>query len=132
MTETEIDALSSRIYAGERPTAALWRIRKAPIINPKDESALQSLSNLWNLSLHIDGLFPKLEAAKAIVDVAWAGDISYPVATNDGSIYDVLTLEERHQLFDYIADCIGEERASVAGAALAEFADELLGDGPTV
>ena len=121
----------SRINAGERPTEELWHYRRAPITD-RDESALESLSELWNLTLLTDGLFPTLEAAKAIVDVAWAGDISYPILTNDGLIYDGLTMDERQQLFDYIADCIGEERASVAGAVLAEFADELLGEGPTV
>ena len=93
---------------------------------------MESLSDLWSLTFHVNGLFPRLEAAKALVDVAWAGDISYPVLTNDGLIFDELSPDERSELFSYIAECIGEERASVAGAVLAEFADELMGDGPQV
>lgn len=132
MTEVEIQDLISRIHAGERMTNELWCLRGAPIQNPKDLGALESLSDLWGLAFHVDNLFPRLEAAKALVDVAWAGDISYPVLTNDGLIYDDLSPNERSELFSYITDCIGEDRASVAGAVLGQFADELIGDGPQV
>ena len=132
MTESEVNELISRIHAGERPMDELWRIRSAPIINREDESALESLSDLWSLAFHIEGLFPKLEAAKAIVDVAWEGNFTYPVLTNDGLIYDDLSMDERSQLFGYIADRIREDRVSAAGAVLAEFADELMGEGPQV
>ncbi len=37
----------------------------------------------------------------------------------------------RQQLFDYVTERLGDERASVAAAALTEFADELIGGGPT-
>lgn len=127
----EVEHLNDRIMSGERPTTELLRIREGSV--PKDdEQFVQALSDLWNNTLRIDGLYPKLDAAKAIIDIAWAGDSSYPVHTSEGLIYDSLTRDEREVLFAYIANCIGEERASVAGSALAEFADDLLGDGPTV
>lgn len=131
MTLEEIEQLNGRIVSGERPTSELLHLREVSV--PKDdEQFVQALSDLWNNTLRIDGLYPKFDAAKAIIDIAWAGDSSYPVHTNEGLIYDSLTRDEREVLYGYIANCIGEERASVAGSALAEFADDLLGDGPTV
>ncbi len=130
MTLEEVEQLHHRISSRERPTTDLRRIREVSV--PKDDEELvQALSDLWNLAFHIEGLFPRLDAAKAIVDLALAGDSSYPVHTNDYLIYHALTRNEREVLFEYIAKCIGEERASVAGSALAEFADDLLGEGPT-
>lgn len=127
VTEEEIDQLSARIHAGERPTLELWTLRRT--VNPPsgDEGAVQALSDLWGLAFHITGLFPPLEAAKALVDLASAGDASYPILTNDGLIYDALTPDERAALVEYIEAQAGDV---TTGSVLRQFADDLLGSGP--
>jgi hypothetical protein len=132
MTECELAALRSRIAAGERPTEELWVIRKSNHGQALGYAKAEALSDLWNLVFHYEGLFPKAEAAKALVEIALAADSSYPVSTNDGLIYDALTHAERLRLVQFIKEQGADANAPAAKLALDDFADDLLGYGPEV
>jgi hypothetical protein len=127
VTEDQIDHLSDRIHAGERPTLELWTLRRTATPPSGDNSAVEALSDLWGLAFHISRLFPPLEAAKALVDLALLGGASYPILTNEGLIYDALSLAERAALVEYIEAQAGEK---ATGTVLWQFADDLLGSGP--
>lgn len=132
MTERQLAELRHRIAAGEQLTEELWVIRKSHLECGLDASRAEGLSDVWNLAFHREGVFPKLEAAKALVDTALASDTCYPVLTNDGLVYDALSPGERQELVGFIRKRLDETNAPVARHVLEEFIDDLLGDGPQV
>ena len=95
-----------------------------------DHNQAEALSDVWNLAFHFDGLFPKLEAAKALVETALASNTSYPILTNDGLIYDALSPTERRELVHFIRRQMEGAEAPVAERVLEEFIVDLLGSGP--
>lgn len=132
MTERELDQLQKRILAGEQPTDDLWALRKSGPEHSIDEDRAEALSDVWNLAFHHEGVFPKLEAAKALVETALAANTSYPILTNDGLVYDALSPTERQELVQFIRACLEKTHAPVATHVLNEFVDDLLGEGPQV
>jgi hypothetical protein len=128
MTELELERLRSRIAAGELPTEDLWALRKANL-DLVDAKKAEALSDVWNLAFHRKGLFPQLEAAKALVETALAANTPYPILTNDGLIYDSLTSAERHDLVQFIRERTGGSGVQLADI-LNEFVEDLIGSGP--
>jgi hypothetical protein len=131
MTERDLDQLRHRIRAGEKPTGDLWALRNNGLQNGIGEDRAEAVSDVWNLVFHHESGFPKLEAAKALVETALAVNISYPILTNDGLIYDALSGAERVQLARFIHERLLEADAPVARDLLDAFAGELVG-GPQV
>ena len=132
MTEPELAQLHNRITAGKQPTEELWAIRRSRLEPCVGATIAQALSDVWSLAFHYERLFPKLEAAKALVETALAADNSYPILTNDGLVYDALSLAERHDLVQFIRERVAQTEAPLAEHVLRAFVDDLLGDGPQV
>lgn len=132
MTEPELAQLHNRIIAGEQPTEELWAMRRSGLEPCVDATTAEALADVWNLAFHHERLFPKLEAAKALVETALAANTSYPILTNDGLVYDALSRAERLDLIQFIRERVAQTEAPVAEHVLRDFVDDLLGDGPQV
>jgi hypothetical protein len=132
MADREVGKLYDRIMAGERPIEELWSIRRSTPQQAVDSQAAMASSDLWNLAFHHEALFPKLEAAKALVEIALANDSTYPISTNDGLVYDALSRDERLELVQFIRDRMSETHAPATKHVLNDFVNDLLGRGPQV
>ena len=132
MTERDLDQLRHRIRAGEQPTDDLWALRNSSFEHGMSEERAEAVPDVWNLVFHHESAFPKLEAAKALVGTALAADVSYPILTNDGLVYDALSRAERAELAQFIRERMVEADAPLARDVLNAFAGELVGEGPQV
>jgi hypothetical protein len=132
MTPGELERLRGRIMTGESMTSELWTLRKTALETDISDGTAEALSDLWNLAFHREGLFPKIEAAKALVEAALATNSSYPILTNDGLIYDSLSPVDRQELVRFILDRISGAKPAIAKQVLLNFVDDLRGNGPQV
>lgn len=132
MTPGELERLRGRIMTGESMTSELWTLRKTALETDISDGTAEALSDLWNLAFHREGLFPKIEAAKALVEAALATNSSYPILTNDGLIYDSLSPVDRQELVRFILNRISGAKPAIAKQVLLNFVDDLRGNGPQV
>ena len=130
MTDEEADRLRDQIFGGERPVEQFRALLNLGVQKGLEKEQAETLSDLWQLTFTRKGLFPPLEAAKAIVEITAASDDTYALLTNDGTIYDSLLPAERRELAQHIRNCIVEFRPSRSTRALEIFVSELFGDGP--
>ena len=130
MTEEEAGRLRDQIYGGERPIEQFRALRSLGVQKGLEKDQAETLSDLWQLTFTVEGLFPPLEAAKAIVELTAASDDTYAILTNDGTIYDILLPAERRELAQHTRNCIVEFSPSRSKRALETFVSDLFGDGP--
>ena len=127
MTIADYHALESRIAAGEQLTNELRRLHSLARETIRDGDDVFPWTESFALTFHHKGLFPPLQAAMALVDLALAADETMPiVAPYDTQMKEALSPAERAEVFDYITQRIGENRSPQSFSAAADLADYLL------
>jgi hypothetical protein len=124
MTIADFHDLESRVAAGEQMTNEFGRLHSLARETVRDGDDVFPWAQSFALAFHHKGLFPPLQAATALVDVALAADETMPiVAPYDSQMKDALSPTERAEMFDYIAQRIGENRSPQSFSAAPDLAD---------
>ncbi|MCL6682760.1 hypothetical protein [Sphingomonas alba] len=127
MTIADFHALESRVAAGEQLTDEFRRLHSLARETIRDGDDVFPWAESFALAFQHRGLFPPLQAAIALVDVALAADETMPiVAPYDSQMKEALSPTERAEMFDYIAKRIGDNRSPQSFSAAADLADYLL------
>ena len=126
MTMEDSQVLQSRLASGEQIAEKLRLLHLALPYSVKVGDDVFPWAESFALAFNHVGVFPRLEAAKALVDLALAADETMPiVCPYDSEMKGALSSAERAEMFDYIATRIGNNRSPQSFSAAAELADFL-------